>query len=100
MRLEYTRCRATTALKQRYRSQIRDIRPQVAKTLILLLPGFRFTASHSEAQRLCFPFPEMQSSRIVPLASAPAGYAVPYSTTHDHCAALKGFSRNISKSAL
>ena len=27
----------------------------------------------------------MQSSRIVPLASAPAGYAVPYSTTRDHC---------------
>ena len=57
-------------------------------------------ASHCEAQRLCFPFPEMQSSRIVPLASAPAGCAVPYSTTHDHCGALKGFSRNISKAAL
>jgi hypothetical protein len=42
----------------------------------------------------------MQSSRIVPLASAPAGCAVPYSTTHDHCGALKEFSRNISKAAL
>jgi hypothetical protein len=27
----------------------------------------------------------MQSSRIVPLASAPAGYAAPYSTRRDHC---------------
>ena len=46
---------------------------------------FRSAASHCEAQRLCSPFPEMQSSRIVPLASAPAGCAVPYSTTRDHC---------------
>ena len=42
----------------------------------------------------------MQSSRIVPLASPPAGCAVPYSTTRDHCGALRTFSRNISKSAL
>jgi hypothetical protein len=49
--------------------------------------------------------PEMQSSRIVPLASAPAfarlrrgrpvGCAVPYSTTRDHCGALKGFRENL-----
>jgi hypothetical protein len=50
-------------------------------------------ASHCEAQRLCFPLPDMQSSRIVRLASAPAGCAVPYSTTRDHCSALKEFSR-------
>jgi hypothetical protein len=33
----------------------------------------------------------MQSSRIIPLASAPAGCAVPYSTTRDHCGALTTF---------
>ena len=67
------------------------------KDIELLRCDFRFTASHCEAQRLCSPFPEMQSSRIVPLASAPAGCAVPYSTTRDHCGTLKRFSRNISK---
>ncbi len=73
---------------------------QFRKDIELLRCDFRFTASHCEAQRLCSPFPEMQSSRIVPLASAPAGCAAPYSTTHDHCGTLKGFSRNISKAAL
>jgi hypothetical protein len=34
-----------------------------------------------KAQRLCSPFSEMQSSRVVPLVSAPAGCAAPYSTT-------------------
>ena len=77
--------------------------PEIApsrKDIELLRCDFRSAASPSEAQRLCSPFPEMQSSRIVPLASAPAGCAVPYSTTHDHCGTLKGFSRNISKAAL
>jgi PAS domain S-box-containing protein len=54
----------------------------------------------AEAQRLCPPFSEMQSSRIVPLASAPASCAVPYSTTRDHCGALRTLSLNISNSAL
>ena len=69
------------------------------KDIELLRCDFRAAASHCAAQRLCFPFPDVQSSRIVPLASAPAGCAVPYSTTRDHCGALKGFSRNISESA-
>ena len=43
------------------------------KDIELLRCDFRSAASHSEAQRLCSPFSEMQSSRIVPLASAPAG---------------------------
>ena len=34
-------------------------------------------------------------SQVVPLASALAGCAVPYSTTRDHCGALKRFSRNV-----
>jgi hypothetical protein len=42
----------------------------------------------------------MQSSRIVSLASAPAGCAVPYSTTRDHCGALRTLSRYISNLAL
>jgi hypothetical protein len=63
------------------------------KDIELLRCDFHSAASHSEAQRLCPPFSEMQSSRIVPLASAPAGCAVPYSTTRDHCGALKRLSR-------
>jgi hypothetical protein len=73
---------------------------QFRKDIELLRCDFHSAASHSEAQRLCPPFSEMQSSRIVPLASAPAGCAVPYSTTRDHCGALKTLSRNISNSAL
>jgi hypothetical protein len=46
-----------------------------------------------------FPSPEMQSSHVVPLASAPAGCAVPYSTTRDHCGALKVFVARIVKLA-
>jgi len=45
---------------------------QFRKDIELLRCDFHSAASHSEAQRLCPPFSEMQSSRIVPLASAPA----------------------------
>jgi hypothetical protein len=61
------------------------------KDIELLRCDFRSAASHCEAQRLCFPFPERQSSRIVPLASAPAGCAAPYSTRRDHCGARRVF---------
>jgi hypothetical protein len=36
--------------------------------------------------------PEMQSSHVVSLSSAPAGCAALHSTTRDHCRALKTFS--------
>ena len=42
----------------------------------------------------------MQSSHIVPLASAPAGCAVPYSTTRDHCGALRTLLRRSRNPAL
>jgi len=69
------------------------------KDIELLRCDFRSAASHCDAQRLCSPFPEMQSSRIVPLASAPACCAVPYSTTRDHCGWLRMFFARILKLA-
>jgi hypothetical protein len=54
----------------------------------------------TKVKDFAFPFQRMQSSHIVPLASAPASCAVPYSTTRDHCGALRTLSPNISNSAL
>ena len=55
------------------------------KDIELLRCDFRLRGFSLRSSKTLLPFPEMQSSRIVPLASAPAGYAVPYSTTRDHC---------------
>jgi hypothetical protein len=61
----------------------------LAKTLSFLLPALpRRGSSLQKLKDFAPPFSEMQSSRVVPLASAPAGCAVLYSTTRDHCGAL------------
>ena len=71
-----------------------------AKTLTFFVAVSAPRGSSLRSSKTLLFFSEMQSSRIVPLASAPAGCAAPYSTTRDHCGALRTLSRNISKSAL
>jgi hypothetical protein len=63
---------------------------RVAKTSSFLLPGFccRGSSFH-KLKDFAPPFSEMQSSRVVPLASAPAGCATLHSTTGDHCDLLR-----------
>ena len=60
-----------------------------AKTLSFFLPAFRAAAPPSKSSKtLLALFPEMQSSHVVSLSSAPAGCATLHSTTRDHCGAL------------
>ena len=63
-------------------------RSQFRKDLELLRCDFRLRGFSLRSSKTLLSLPEMQSSRIVALASAPAGCAVPSSTTRDHCGPL------------
>jgi hypothetical protein len=82
-----------------FRQSEKQSSPDVAKTLSFFIPGFRAATPPSKKLKDFAPrCSEMQSSRVVPLASAPAGCAVLYSTTRDHCGALKICREGFSKS--